>query len=637
MITLKRLEANNFKSLRSVTLVFPEHGTVLIEGHNEAGKSTLFEAVYVALYGKPLVGEDKQARQEEVIQHGQSHTMVQLTFSVGQQEVTISRHFERGKSQQANLVIQRPGAQQEEVNRVRAVDERILKELGNLDGDSLRNSCFVEQKELGRIEALSLDQRKQAIQKLLGLERLTQLMEQFKFRREQERELILAQSYLRLAELQAEVRTASAKETELAERLDAVKVAIQVKRLTDLEKQKEEIEKRLIECVELPQARAYLNDVRSAAEAVAQSVQARKQVQEAQEASREAERSVKALEQAEADQQQKEADLTRAQERVVQRHKEAEVEQQGFMQKLSELEAKRVHLVDALALVKQWEAANRALLALRQEISIAEEKEQALLKLQNEMRQREDDVRNLEDAVTLAEREMMQATEAVRLATAYEALTAWTRLKGVEMALGGYTTQHTELITRHQEAEKSVAAARAKARMPCIAGIALTVLAALTLILGFLWLPAFILPVIFLVGAIAAWVGYFRAKKNMQQYSEALVHWTQELQQLDMQRQAAIQVGGDPVTLNQYEQQILASGLAVPSSLEAGHSLQERLRQQPGTMQGHHTLQEAAQTARDTYVRFGEQLKLAQSAAEEIRQNCILLNNLAIRWNNWLN
>ncbi|HLQ30642.1 MAG TPA: AAA family ATPase, partial [Ktedonobacteraceae bacterium] len=249
MITLKRLEANNFKSLRSVTLVFPEHGTVLIEGHNEAGKSTLFEAVYVALYGKPLVGEDKQARQEEVIQHGQSHTMVQLTFSVGQQELTISRHFERGKSQQAKLVIQRPGAQQEEVNRVRAVDERILKELGNLDGDSLRNSCFVEQKELGRIETLSLDQRKQAIQKLLGLERLTQLMEQFKFRREQERELILAQSYLRLAELQAEVRTASAKESELAERLDAVKVAIQVKRLTDLEKQKEEIEKHLIECI----------------------------------------------------------------------------------------------------------------------------------------------------------------------------------------------------------------------------------------------------------------------------------------------------------------------------------------------------------------------------------------------------
>ena len=112
MITLKRIEVNNFKSLRSVTLVFPEQGTVLIEGYNEAGKSTLFEAVYVALYGKPLVGEDKLARQEEVIQYGQSHAMVQLTFSIGQYEFAISRHFERGKSQQAKLLIQQPGANQ---------------------------------------------------------------------------------------------------------------------------------------------------------------------------------------------------------------------------------------------------------------------------------------------------------------------------------------------------------------------------------------------------------------------------------------------------------------------------------------------------------------------------------------------
>src|SRR6266516_55452 len=241
MITLKRLEATNFKSLRSVTLVFPEHGTVLIEGHNEAGKSTLFEAVYVALYGKPLVGEDKQAKQEEVIQHGQSQAIVQLTFNFGHQELTISRHFERGKSQQAKLLIQRPGAQPEEVNRVRAVDDRILKELGNLDGDSLRNSCFVEQKELGRIEVLSLAQREQAIQKLLGLERLTKLMDQFRFRREQERQLAVAESYLKLAQLQAGVHAASVEEAGLAERLDAVKVAVQLKRLSELEQQRDEV------------------------------------------------------------------------------------------------------------------------------------------------------------------------------------------------------------------------------------------------------------------------------------------------------------------------------------------------------------------------------------------------------------
>src|SRR5229473_2939100 len=546
MIILKYLRANNFKSLCSVHLLFPERGSVLIEGQNEAGKSTLFEAVYVAVYGKPLVGEETVARQDEVIQHGQTSAIVQLAFSVGQQALTVTRHFERGKAQQATLKIQRPGTPEEVIQRARAVNDRVLKELGNLDGDSLRNSCFVEQKELGRIETLSLDQRKQAIQKLLGLERLTQLMEQFKFRREQERELILAQSYLRLAELQAEVRTASAKESE---RLDT------------------------IEQVELPRARAYLNDVRSAAEAVAQSVQARKRVQEAQEACREAERSVKALELAEAGQQQKEDDLTRAQERVVQRHKEAEVEQQRFIQQLKELEAKRLRLEDAFTSVKKWEAANGVLQALREEISATEAKEQALLKLQMEMRQQEDEVRNLEGAVARAEQEMQQAANAVRLAMVYEALTTWVRLKGVEMVLGGYTTQQSELLTKYQEAETALATARTKLRTPLFVGIVLAVLAVLALILGILWLPAFALLVIFLGGAIAAWLWFFRTRKGVQKRFDSLAQCRLELQRLDMQRQAAIQTGGDPVGLAQYEQQLQAAGIAVLSSLEAGRSL----------------------------------------------------------------
>jgi len=680
MITLKRLEANNFKSLRSITLLFPEHGTVLIEGHNEAGKSTLFEAVYVALYGKPLVGEDKQARQEEVIQHGQSQAMVQLTFSVGQQELTISRHFERGKSQQAKLVIRRPGVQSEEVNRVRAVDERILKELGNLDGDSLRNSCFVEQKELGRIESLSLAQREQAIQKLLGLERLTQLMEQFKFRREQERELTLAQSYLRLARLQAEVRTASAEATELAERLDGVKVAIQVSRLIALAAQNEEIEKRLAVCmarvqeardrlnrcteikefvsqcekithqitdiahtrneilriageikrldtieqVELPQARVYLKDVLTTAEAVTQAVQARRKVEAAVQAVREAQRFLKELEQAENEQKQREDELAHVQTRIVQRHKDAEVEQHRFIQTLSELEAKRLRIEEAFAPVKQWEAANKELAALRQEISSAEAKEQVLLKLRKQMQQREDEVRSLEISVARTEKEMQQANDAVRRATVYEAVNAWMRLKGVEMTLGGYVSQHAELINKHQEAGLALTTARTKTRMPFIAGIVLLVLTVVALLLGFLWPAGFALCAFFLCGTGASWLWHIRTRKSAQQFSEALGHWTQELQRLDMQRQAAIQVGGDPVLLTQYEQQILASGLVVPSSLEAGRSLQEELRLQPGAMQGHQTLEEAAHIARDNHVRLVEQLRQAHFAAEGNKQDLYL-------------
>lgn len=201
MIILKHLHAENFKSLSAVDITFPERGSVLIDGQNEAGKSTLFEAVYVALYGKPLVGEDSRARLEEVIQYGQSKAIVQLVFRVGQHELSVSRTIERGKQQQATLIIQNPEVQQEVVTSVTAVGERILKELGNLDGESLRNSCFVEQKELERIEELPQAKREEAIHKLLGLERLNRLTEQFKVKRERKLELSVAERFLKLAEL----------------------------------------------------------------------------------------------------------------------------------------------------------------------------------------------------------------------------------------------------------------------------------------------------------------------------------------------------------------------------------------------------------------------------------------------------
>ena len=677
MITLKRLEANNFKSLRSVALAFPERGSILIEGYNEAGKSTLFEAVYVALYGKPLVGEDASAKRDEVIQHGQARATVQLVFNVGQQALTIFRSFERGKAQQATLTIQRPGMQPETINRVRAVDERILKELGNLDGDSLRNSCFVEQKELGRIEALSLEQRKQAIQKLLGLERLTMLMDQFKFRRERRDELNLAERFLKLAQFQAEACAASAEEAKLAERLDAVKVAIQTTLLADLDIQKEGIEKRLAECAirvqqtrarlsrcatlkeylgrcdqanrqladasnariefdravqelvrldtiekrELPQARTHLNDMSAAAEAVAQTVQTRKRVQETEDAVREAQRRLKELEQAEDAQQQREEELSHAQARVKQRRQEAEVNRQRTLQQASELDARQTQIQQVLHLVKQWEAASEQLRATRQVINGEIEKEQALLKLQMEVQQRETEVQQAEAAEQHAGQEMQRATDSARMASALEALTAWVRLKGVEMALNGYETQRSALLTRHQEAETALGVMRTKTRTPLFVGIALAALTVLTLVMAILWLPALAILVLFLAGSIAAWIWFFRSKKALQLQSTIVAQRSQELQRLDMQRQAAIEAGGDPTAVTQHEQRLQTAGFAVPTTLEAGRSLLQELQQRPGAMQGQHALQETAQIARDTLVRLQEQLKQARFAAEESRRN----------------
>ncbi len=57
MIRLKRLYANDFKQLRQVELNFPDAGRILVQGKNEAGKSTLFEAIFFALFGQALATE----------------------------------------------------------------------------------------------------------------------------------------------------------------------------------------------------------------------------------------------------------------------------------------------------------------------------------------------------------------------------------------------------------------------------------------------------------------------------------------------------------------------------------------------------------------------------------------------------
>ena len=160
-----------------------------------------------------------------------------MTFAVGAEQLTIRRVLRREQPQQARLTIRQPNGHEETVNRPTAVNRRILQELNNLDGDNLRNSCFVEQKELGRLEDMNPSRREQAIQSLLGLERLTKLSDQFKFKREQERELDHARRLLELAYAQQDVRVLVVEEQAAAERLDATRIAAQLTECAALEEQ----------------------------------------------------------------------------------------------------------------------------------------------------------------------------------------------------------------------------------------------------------------------------------------------------------------------------------------------------------------------------------------------------------------
>jgi len=50
MIKLVSLKLRNFKQYEIASLNFPDQGRILIKGRNEAGKSSIFEAIYFALF-----------------------------------------------------------------------------------------------------------------------------------------------------------------------------------------------------------------------------------------------------------------------------------------------------------------------------------------------------------------------------------------------------------------------------------------------------------------------------------------------------------------------------------------------------------------------------------------------------------
>ena len=180
MILLHRLYAHHFKQLVDVTLHLPAQGTVLIEGHNEAGKSSLFEAVFFALYGQPLISE-RDYKLEHLRNYGAEALEVELDFSIDGRRFSVARRI--GKNHTVKLVAPTENGEAETISIRSEVSRRLHEEL-RLSAEALLNTCFVEQKRLERLEDLNAEARKMTINELLNLRVLTGLEAEFKITRE---------------------------------------------------------------------------------------------------------------------------------------------------------------------------------------------------------------------------------------------------------------------------------------------------------------------------------------------------------------------------------------------------------------------------------------------------------------------
>jgi hypothetical protein len=203
MVRIRRLTAQNFKQLREVELVFPRRGRFLVQGANESGKSTLFEAVYFGLFGRPLVTETAALRLDDVIHYGADAAWVALELELpGDRVLAITRHVRRGKANQWALTIAGADGSVEELRNNAGVNERVEAELG-FDGEALLNTCFVEQKKLEKLEGLAKKDREQSLKRLLNLDRLVVLEDDLKVRPEERANVARLRQRLDLAEHRA--------------------------------------------------------------------------------------------------------------------------------------------------------------------------------------------------------------------------------------------------------------------------------------------------------------------------------------------------------------------------------------------------------------------------------------------------
>lgn len=240
MIRLHELQANGFKQLRDVHLVFPERCQVLIEGENEAGKSTLFEAVYYCLYGKPIT--DVVA--DEVISNRLNEAFLRLVFSSDGTRLEVQRELRRGYTSKAALTVTYADGTSDSVRGLRRVADEIVTHLHGLEAESLRHSCYVEQKGLHRLGELNKLGRMNILLKILDQGELVAAAKHFDARKPDRDVVRRAEQEVQLAQAWRAWQTATARRNEAEQQLWRVELTLALASWSsELDRERSELER----------------------------------------------------------------------------------------------------------------------------------------------------------------------------------------------------------------------------------------------------------------------------------------------------------------------------------------------------------------------------------------------------------
>ncbi len=224
---LHLLKLKNFKQYVDETIEF-RGGLVGIAGRNGAGKSSVFEAILLALYGYFEITNDhiRTSWAEEG-----TEVLVELQFQLGQDNYRVVREFKGKRLTPKAFLYDAHDNLITPTGKTSPVNEEITRLLG-MDMKTFRKSIFSGQKELSEISKLSREERLKMIRNMLGLERLDTIQKWVRQDRNDRRSKIEVQESSLL-----DVNELKAKQEELS---SANKTSKQFK--TDVEKFKKAFE-----------------------------------------------------------------------------------------------------------------------------------------------------------------------------------------------------------------------------------------------------------------------------------------------------------------------------------------------------------------------------------------------------------
>jgi exonuclease SbcC len=165
MVIFNELEMDGFKRYGSHKTYKFNKGLVGIFGKNESGKSTIGDAISVALFGLSTTTYKKA----DIVTWGRLNAKIRLDF-----ETDIPYRVERTLGNKSRATLKKYNNNRWEVisKTIKNVDSQVQDILG-LDYKSFKNSIFIGQNELNSLSSLSKNERQTIINRLSRYDELT--------------------------------------------------------------------------------------------------------------------------------------------------------------------------------------------------------------------------------------------------------------------------------------------------------------------------------------------------------------------------------------------------------------------------------------------------------------------------------